>query len=84
VHVRAFSDGNGDGVGDFRGLTQELDYIKDLGMTAVWLLPAAEPQLHAMLRAYLLQRAMGELVDELSSGHGRPEVPLKSILFLVS
>lgn len=44
----------------------------------------AEPHLHAMLRAYLLQRAMGELVDELSSGHGRPEVPLQSILFLVS
>ncbi|MGA4645530.1 maltose alpha-D-glucosyltransferase [Limisphaera sp. 4302-co] len=39
VHVRAFYDSNGDGIGDFQGLTQKLDYLKDLGVTAVWLLP---------------------------------------------
>ncbi|TMG79979.1 MAG: maltose alpha-D-glucosyltransferase, partial [Betaproteobacteria bacterium] len=39
VHVRAYYDSNGDGVGDFRGLTEKLDYIADLGVTAVWLLP---------------------------------------------
>ncbi len=39
VHVRSFHDGNGDGCGDFRGLTEKLDYLKDLGVTAVWLLP---------------------------------------------
>jgi maltose alpha-D-glucosyltransferase / alpha-amylase len=39
VHVRAFYDANGDGSGDFRGLTEKLDYIKDLGVTAIWLLP---------------------------------------------
>src|SRR5512144_2259113 len=39
VHIRAFLDSNADGVGDFRGLTRKLDYIKDLGMTALWLLP---------------------------------------------
>ena len=39
VHVRAFYDANGDGTGDFRGLTAKLDYIKDLGVTAIWLLP---------------------------------------------
>jgi maltose alpha-D-glucosyltransferase/alpha-amylase len=39
VHVRAFSDSNGDGVGDFPGLTSKLDYIHDLGVTAIWLLP---------------------------------------------
>jgi maltose alpha-D-glucosyltransferase/alpha-amylase len=39
VHVRAFYDSNADGTGDFRGLTQKLDYIKDLGVTAIWLLP---------------------------------------------
>src|SRR5271154_83645 len=39
VHVRAFYDADGDGTGDFRGLTQKLDYIKDLGVTAIWLLP---------------------------------------------
>jgi maltose alpha-D-glucosyltransferase/alpha-amylase len=39
VHVRAFSDSGEDGVGDFRGLTERLDYLQDLGVTAVWLLP---------------------------------------------
>lgn len=39
VHVRAFHDSIGDGMGDFGGLTQKLDYLQDLGVTAVWLLP---------------------------------------------
>jgi maltose alpha-D-glucosyltransferase/alpha-amylase len=39
LHVRAFYDSDGDGVGDFRGLTEKLDYLQDLGVTAIWLLP---------------------------------------------
>jgi maltose alpha-D-glucosyltransferase / alpha-amylase len=39
VHVRAYCDGNGDGIGDFIGLTEKLDYLQDLGITALWLLP---------------------------------------------
>ena len=39
VHVRAFFDSNDDGIGDFAGLTQKLDYLQDLGITAIWLLP---------------------------------------------
>ena len=39
VPVRAFADSNADGIGDFRGLTQKLDYLQDLGITALWLLP---------------------------------------------
>ena len=39
VHVRAFRDENQDGIGDFRGLTSKLDYLRDLGVTAIWLLP---------------------------------------------
>ncbi len=39
LHVRAFADSNGDGVGDFKGLIERLDYLKDLGVTALWLLP---------------------------------------------
>lgn len=39
LHVRAFHDSSGDGMGDFRGLTQKLDYLQDLGVTALWLLP---------------------------------------------
>jgi maltose alpha-D-glucosyltransferase/alpha-amylase len=39
THVRAFHDSSGDGVGDFRGLAEKLDYVRDLGVTAIWLLP---------------------------------------------
>jgi len=37
--VRAFADSNGDGIGDFRGMTEKLDYLQDLGINAVWILP---------------------------------------------
>src|ERR1700756_4704058 len=39
LHVRAFADSNNDGIGDFAGLTDKLDYLQDLGVTALWLLP---------------------------------------------
>lgn len=39
IHIRAFYDSNGDGIGDLKGLTQKLDYLQDLGVTALWLLP---------------------------------------------
>jgi maltose alpha-D-glucosyltransferase / alpha-amylase len=39
LHVRAFADSDGDGIGDFKGLAEKLDYLQDLGVTAIWLLP---------------------------------------------
>ena len=39
AHVRAFHDSNGDGIGDFAGLTEKLPYLQDLGVTCLWLLP---------------------------------------------
>src|SRR5437879_8165783 len=39
LHVKSFHDTIGDGMGNFRGLTQKLDYLQDLGITVVWLLP---------------------------------------------
>ena len=39
IPVRAFADSNGDGIGDFPGLISQLDYLSDLGITAIWLLP---------------------------------------------
>ena len=39
LHVKSFFDSNNDGIGDFGGLTQKLDYVKDLGATAIWLMP---------------------------------------------
>ncbi|GAB3225293.1 maltose alpha-D-glucosyltransferase [Spirosoma arcticum] len=39
LHIKAFHDGNGDGIGDFEGLLEKLDYLQELGVTAIWLLP---------------------------------------------
>ncbi|PWW03569.1 maltose alpha-D-glucosyltransferase/alpha-amylase [Hoeflea marina] len=39
VHVKSFFDSNNDGIGDFAGLMQKLDYVAELGVTAIWLLP---------------------------------------------
>ncbi len=39
LHVKAFLDSNANGIGDFKGLTEKLDYLQELGVTALWLLP---------------------------------------------
>src|SRR5688572_7030462 len=39
LHVKAFFDSNNDGMGDFKGLSSKLDYIQELGVSAIWLLP---------------------------------------------
>src|SRR6478736_8836949 len=39
LHIKSFFDGNNDGMGDFAGLISKLDYIADLGVNAIWLLP---------------------------------------------
>ena len=45
LHVKAYVDSNDDGMGDFRGLASRLDYIKDLGVNAIWLQPFDESAL---------------------------------------
>lgn len=55
IYVRSFFDSNGDGIGDFNGITQKLDYLNDgnpqttsdLGVTAIWLMPIM-PSLQSM------------------------------------
>ncbi len=39
IFVRSYKDSNGDGIGDLKGLTSQLDYLKDLGITGIWLMP---------------------------------------------
>ena len=45
LHVRTFADSNGDGIGDFRGVVGKLDYLRDLGVSCLWLLPFCESPL---------------------------------------
>ena len=39
IYPRSFKDGNGDGIGDLKGMTEKLDYLKELGITAIWMSP---------------------------------------------
>ena len=49
THVKAFFDSNGDGVGDLRGLVEKLDYLQELGISCLWLLPFFPSPLPAVL-----------------------------------
>ena len=42
IFVRSFADSNGDGIGDFKGIEENIDYLKDLGVGAIWLMPMME------------------------------------------
>lgn len=42
IFVRSFADGNGDGIGDFKGITENVEYLADLGVGAIWLMPMME------------------------------------------
>jgi alpha-amylase len=46
IFVRSYQDSDGDGIGDLRGLTQRLDYLKELGVTGIWLMPVTQSQDH--------------------------------------
>lgn len=46
IFVRGYRDSNGDGIGDLRGLTQSLDYLQDLGIRGIWLMPVTRSQDH--------------------------------------
>ena len=78
VHIKAFRDGNGDGIGDFLGLLQKLDYLQDLGVTAIWLLPFYPSPLkddgYDIADYYSINPAYGDLTqfqELLSEAHAR-------------
>ena len=78
VHVKAFMDANGDGVGDFAGLTERLDYLVELGVNCLWILPMYASPLrddgYDIADFYTVHPAYGTLEDFqkfLDAAHAR-------------
>src|SRR5467141_527179 len=78
LHVRTFCDSNGDGIGDFRGLTLKLDYLQELGINAIWLLPFYPSPLRDdgydiadYISVHPSYGSLGDFKDFLAAAHNR-------------
>jgi glycosidase len=77
IFVRSFNDSNGDGIGDFNGITQKLDYLQELGINAIWLMPIhPSPSYHGydVINYYAVNPEYGTMNDFkhlLSEAHKR-------------
>ena len=87
VHVRAFADSDGDGIGDFRGLTHRLDYLEDLGVTAIWLMPFQQSPCrddgYDISDYYTVDPRHGTLGDFVEFTHGANQRGIRVIIDLV-
>src|SRR5215471_15678559 len=67
LHIKAFYDGDDDGVGDFKGLLEKLDYLEELGVTTIWLLPFYPSPLkddgYDIADYYSINPSFGDLAD---------------------
>ena len=54
IYPRSFKDSNGDGIGDLKGITSELDYIKSLGVDVIWLSPILTRRMRTMVTTFAI------------------------------
>ena len=87
IDVKRFADSNGDGIGDFIGLKQKLDYIADLGVTCIWLLPfyrsPGEDNGYDVSDYYQIDDGLGTIEDFLDFLHAAGEHGIRVIIDLV-
>lgn len=87
LSVESFLDGNGDGIGDFRGLIQCLDYLQGLGITAIWLMPfQTSPQKddgYDITDYYSVDPRYGTLGDFVDFAHGCQQRGMRVMMDLV-
>jgi maltose alpha-D-glucosyltransferase / alpha-amylase len=87
LNVSTFMDANGDGVGDFQGLSRRLDYLQGLGVTAVWLMPfMRSPRRdhgYDITDYYSVDPCFGTLGDFVEFTHGAKQRGMRVIIDLV-
>jgi maltose alpha-D-glucosyltransferase / alpha-amylase len=87
LHVGTFMDSNGDGIGDFEGLTRRLDYLAGLGVTCVWLMPfQASPQRddgYDVSDHYSVDPRYGTLGDFVEFTHAAEQRGIRVVIDLV-
>ncbi|MFL5019171.1 MAG: alpha-amylase family glycosyl hydrolase, partial [Rhizobium sp.] len=87
IDVEKFADGNGDGIGDFAGLTEKLAYLSELGITCIWLLPfyrsPDRDNGYDVSDFYSINPKVGTLDDFLTFLHGAGEHGIRVIMDLV-
>ncbi len=87
VDVDRFQDSNGDGIGDFQGLISRLDYISDLGVTCIWLLPffpaAGRDNGYDITNYYGVDEHLGTLADFIEFVHKAGERGIRVLVDLV-
>jgi maltose alpha-D-glucosyltransferase/alpha-amylase len=87
IDVEKFADGNGDGIGDFIGLTEKLTYLSDLGITCIWLLPfyrtPDRDNGYDVSDFYSINPKVGTLDDFLSFLHSAGEHGIRIVIDLV-
>ncbi|HHT55275.1 MAG TPA: alpha-amylase, partial [Acholeplasma sp.] len=86
LFVRSFADSDGDGIGDLNGITENLDYLEELGITALWLLPIFEsPTYHGYdtIDYYKINPDYGTMDDLENLINEANEKDIKIILDLV-
>src|SRR5687768_5132963 len=88
VDVETFMDSNGDGIGDFRGLTDRLDHIEALGATCIWLLPfyptPNRDNGYDVTDFYAVDQRLGTLGDFVAFTHAAHDRGLRVIVDLVA
>ncbi len=86
IFVRSFYDSDGDGIGDFNGVSEKLDYLKDLGVTNIWLMPFNEsPSYHGydVEDYYSVEKDYGTLEDFLNLTSKAEELGINIYMDLV-
>ena len=86
IFVRSFADSDGDGVGDLNGITQNLDYLEELGITALWLLPVhPSPSYHGydVIDYYGINSDYGTMEDFENLVDAANEKDIKIVMDLV-